>query len=431
MGIVVYPIWKYDVVRQNPHICFVSRSVTISEGAHVNPYRLAPPPRWWAPKLNPFLIRLARPIRRRRRVREQWLEQVEVTGLEHVRKAVDAGQGVLITPNHPTHADAFSMYEAADQLGHPFFFMATWHVFDSRTRIGQWALQRHGVFSVDREGADLQAFKQAVKVVQDEPYPLVIFPEGEVYHCNDRVTPFREGAAAIALSAAKRSKRDVVCIPCALKYEYVEDPMQRLVAVMDELERQIHWRPRSDLPLTDRIYQFGEAVMALKEMEFLGRANSGTLVERTDVLANEILGRLERRHQLEPQHATIPERVKELRRRSIGALAKLDGAHSDRKQLDDDLDDLFLVVQLFSYPGDYVAEKPSVERLAETLDKFEEDLLGQYSASIRARRKVTVSFGEAVPVPSDRSGKDAPHRLTETLEQRVQQMLDQHGTSNS
>ena len=177
--------------------------------------------------------------------------------------------------------------------------------------------------------------------------------------------------------------------------------------------------------------KFAEAAMALKEMEFLGRANSGTLVQRTDLLANEILGRLERRYQLQPQDATIPERVKELRRRSIGALAKLDGANPEQKQLDDDLDDLFLVVQLFSYPGDYVAEKPSVERLAETLDKFEEDLLGQYSATIRARRKVTVSFGEAVPVPPNRPGKDAPHRLTESLEQHVQEMLDRHGTSTS
>ena len=30
---------------------------------------------------------------------------------------------------------------------------------------------------------------------------LVIFPEGEIYHCNERVTPFREGAAAIAVAA--------------------------------------------------------------------------------------------------------------------------------------------------------------------------------------------------------------------------------------
>jgi len=39
------------------------------------------------------------------------------------------------------------------------------------------------------------------------------------------------------------------------------------------------------------------------------------------------------------------------------------------------MDDLFFVIQLYSYPGDYVAERPVIERIAETLDKFEEDVL--------------------------------------------------------
>ena len=177
----------------------------------MNPYRLAPPPRWWPPALKPRIVRLLRPLRRRQRIREQKLVEVEVHGAERVRRPLADGHGVLMTPNHPSHADAYSMYEVSDHVGRPFYFMATWHLFDSRNLVGRRALQWHGVFSVDREGTDLQAFKQAVKIVRDRPCPLVIFPEGEVYHCNDRVTPFREGAAVVALSAAKRAKRPVVC----------------------------------------------------------------------------------------------------------------------------------------------------------------------------------------------------------------------------
>ena len=33
--------------------------------------------------------------------------------------------------------------------------------------------------------------------------PLVVYPEGEVYHTNDRLTPLREGAAMMALTAQK------------------------------------------------------------------------------------------------------------------------------------------------------------------------------------------------------------------------------------
>ena len=393
----------------------------------MNPYRMAPPPRWWGPAMKPRLVRMLRWLRRRRCVRVMRLMEIEVQGAEHVQQALAQGHGILITPNHATHADPDTMYAAADHLRCPFYFMSTWHVFESHGRIARRVLQWHGVFSVDREGADLQAFKQAVKILQDAPYPLVIFPEGEVYHCNDRLTPFREGAAVVALSAAKRAQRSVVCVPCALKYHYLEDPTDDLLGIMGELERHIHWRPRPDRPLSERIYRFAEAAMALKEMEFLGRAATGSLPERTDALAREVLRRLEERHGVEPGDATIPERVKELRHISLSGLEKAAPGDPQARQLNDDLDDLFLVVQLFSYPGDYVAEQPSIERLAETLDKFEEDVLGKYSATVRSTRRVTVRFGKPVPARPSRDRKAAARELTSTLEDRVQAMLDELG----
>ena len=393
----------------------------------MNPYRIAPPPRRWAPAISPLMVRLLRPSRQRRRVAEQRLVEVNVHGVEHVRESLDQGRGVLITPNHPTHADAFTMYEVADRVGRPFHFMATWNVFDSRGALGHRILQWHGVFSVDREGTDLNAFKQAVKIVQSVPYPLVIFPEGEVYHCNDRVTPFREGAAAVALSSAKRGKRPVVCVPCAMKYEYIDDPTDELLRSMAELEQSIHWRPRPDLPLDQRIYRFAEAAMALKEMEFYGRATSGSLPERTDALAGEILHRLEERHEVQPGDGTIPERVKELRRLTLARLEDLSEDDPQYRQSNDDLDDLYLVVQLFSYPGDYVAERPSIERLAETLAKFEEDVLSNHTSTLQATRRATVYLGEPIAVERARDRKTATRELTDLLENRVQEMLDGHG----
>jgi 1-acyl-sn-glycerol-3-phosphate acyltransferase len=305
--------------------------------------------------------------------------------------------------------------------------MATWHVFDSKSFVGQRLLQWHGAFSVDREATDLQAFKQAVGIVQDRPHPLVIFPEGEVYHCNDRLTPFREGAATVALSAAKRAKRPIVCVPCALKYEYLGDPTETLLETMAALERNIHWRPRPDLPLDKRIYRFAEAIMAIKEMEFYGHATTGSLPERTDRLANHILGRLEARHEIGRDASTIPERVKEVRRLTLERLESLKPDDPQHKQLNDDLDDLFLVVQCFSYPGDYVAERPSTERLAETLDKFEEDVLGRYAPSVRAARKVTAYVGEPIAVEAGRKRRGAARQLTDQLEAAVREMLDRHG----
>ncbi len=58
----------------------------------------------------------------------------------------------------------------------------------------------------------MQAMKTAVDIMQNRPHPLVIFPEGDVYHTNDRIMPFRDGAAAMALMAARKAERPVVII---------------------------------------------------------------------------------------------------------------------------------------------------------------------------------------------------------------------------
>jgi len=87
------------------------------------------------------------------------------------------------------------------------------------------------------------------------------------------------------------------------------------------------------------------------------------------------------------------------------------------------LDEVFLVVQLYSYPGDYVRENPTIERLAETLDKFEEDVLKCYSATVRGERQSTITFGEPIPVEYSRD-RSVTARLTSQLEEQVQQLLD-------
>ncbi len=56
---------------------------------------------------------------------------------------------------------------------------------------------------------------------------------------------------------------------------------------------------------------------------------------------------------------------------------------------------------------------------------LEEDVLGNYSPSVRGKREVTVMFGEPVPVEAGRKNrKEAAILLTKTLEDRVQAMLD-------
>ena len=386
------------------------------------PYRR--PPRWWSPKPSAFWVRFWRRGRRRMQIQKHRLVEIEVRGLEHVRQALDDGCGVLITPNHASHADPFAVYDVAERLRMPFYVMIAWQNFVRDGALRAWILRQHGGFSVDREGNDLSAFRQAVDVLRSRPNPLVVFPEGDVYHINDRILPFREGPAAIALSAARRADRPVVIVPCAIKYRYLDDPTPELVEVMGRLEESIHWRPRTDLTLPQRIYHLAEGALSLKEIEFYGHSSSGPLPERIRNLIDFILSWLEDRYTLDAGHATVPERVKLLRQQAIRRLVESPEGSPERRQCEEDITDLFLAVQLFSYPGDYVAEDPSIERIAETIDKLEEDVLGVKTATIRGSRKATVTLGEPIPVPSGRRERLSATELTRLLEARVQGLLN-------
>ena len=395
----------------------------------MNHYRLGPPPRWWEPRLSPWLVRRSQRLRKYLTHRMHRVSAVHVHNESVVRSAIDSGKGVVIAPNHSSHADPHAIYDAMDIVGTPIFIMATWHVFDVRKRLAQWMLQKIGCFSVDRDGADMKALKEAIRILQSERFPLVIFPEGEIYHCNDRVTPFLEGAATIASTAARKSDRDLVIIPCAMKYQYVDQPHDELLKVMTELEEQILWRPRHHKTLQERIYDFSEAVLALKEIEMLGAANSGSLPDRVRHLASQILSRHEQVRGIEIGDKSIPERVREIRRRAIKEICdeEIPVTSDQQKAAFEQLDDSYLVGQLFSYPGNYVVESPTIERLAETIDKFEEDALKRPSAGIRGKRECHVYFGEPIPVSGDRkSAGSTPAEVTRQMEDAVQKMLDAH-----
>ena len=392
------------------------------KSAPMNPYQMTAPPRRWDPKLSPTIVRLFKHISRSKAKTTCKLMEVKVENVEVLKEAVAANQGVLITPNHSTHADPYAMNEVSYLANLPFYFMATWNIFDVQGKIGQWVLQKHGVFSVDREGTDRKAMEIAQDILKHKKHPLVIFPEGEVYHCNDRVTPFREGAAALSVFAARKSERPIVAIPCAMKYRYTKDPTPELLELMTRLEHSIHWYSQNDLSLSERIYRLGGALMALKELEYLGQVREGALNERTRFLADSILRRHEQKYEVAKIGNTIPERVKELRRRTISLMDDVHDESTDQESRRN-LAEYMLVVQLFSYPGNYVAENPSVERIAETLDKMEEDLLGIESAIPRGERAAQIRFGDPIIIPSERK-RDIATEITHQLEGAVQAMLD-------
>ena len=181
------------------------------------------------PRHDPLCLALARLTGRRMLRKDHRIEAIDLDGEDGLRARLGRGDGVLLCPNHTDHADSHLMFELSRRVGRPFYYMAAYQIFQGHRR---WFLPRLGAFPVDREGADLTAFKTGIDILARARNPLVIFPEGEIHHLGDRLTPLREGALAVAATAVKRlagEANTVWVVPVAIKYRFLEshDPTPR------------------------------------------------------------------------------------------------------------------------------------------------------------------------------------------------------------
>ncbi|CAN5915063.1 hypothetical protein BH23PLA1_BH23PLA1_44880 [soil metagenome] len=395
------------------------------------------PYRFCAPNSRPFWYRATRGLRRRMLRGEHWIEAIEVDGVESLAALLERGDRVLLTPNHCDHADGLLMLDLADRLKRPICAMCTHQIFHGNAGLRYHLLPRLGLFPVDREGADSAPFKAGIEVLVRGEHSLLIFPEGEIYFLADRLTALREGPATMAVKAAGRladSGAMLWVVPIGLKYRFVNgyDPIPAFHERMATLESRLTWRPQTDRPLVERIYQYGGGLLSLKEMEYLGQARSGSFPQRLAHLRDYILESLEDRHHgTHRAQATVPERVKELRRSIIAQLLKRTATPEQQRQLRFDLDDLFLVLQIYSYPGDYIMECPTLERVGETLMKLDEDLLGVDLARPLGPRRALVRVGEPIEVgaflASARRSRDAANALSNAMHAGIQATLDAMG----
>lgn len=349
--------------------------------------------------------------------------------LERIRK----GDSVLITPNHSDHADPQVLLHLNRELKIPVHFVAARETFDVNRGFNGMVLQRAGVFSIDREGADIAALKEAMRIVYEGRYPLVMFPEGEIYHLNDQLTPLNQGAATIMLKTAAKLRKEgkqqgCWIIPTAIQYSYVDDISATFPTAMKRLEKHILWAPQEQLDIVARIYKFGEALLSLKEKELFDCTLSGPLPSRLEQFRELLIGGLEEKYFAKKDaKGGHPERIRKLRGKIRSIL--LDETPPPKETVNDcyrDLDKLFLAIQSFSYPGQYVRDGASMKRIAETIVKFEEDVFGEYT--IKGNRKAQVTFCDPIDVfayidSQGKASKTAATELTNRMEAVIQAAL--------
>jgi 1-acyl-sn-glycerol-3-phosphate acyltransferase len=387
------------------------------------PYTFRPPkPRAWFRPLGLFANRYY--LQKKFAV-----TRLDDSGFDRVKELSRAGHAVLLAPNHADHSDPHVMTELVARHGMKSNFMAAREVFEV-SKLGAFALESMGVYSVDRDGPDLSAIKTSITLLESSSDPLVIYPEGEIYHHHERLDPLHEGVASILLKAAGRMNggKEAYLVPVGIRFHHDPSVEATFRGRLSTLEDRIGWTPRPAMPLDDRIVRLGTGLLGLKEMEHTGEAGRGRIQDRLASLCDALLSAAESHHGRDPKSVTAPERVRAQRYRIRKRLldAERPPTASERDELLDDLDRVFTALQAHSYIGDYFLAEQTLDRRAETIMKLEEDLLG--FPNYPAPRTARVVAGEPIPVSGMLASGELPAKggastLTALLEERLGGLL--------
>jgi len=357
------------------------------------------------------------------------VEQVQVGAVDKLHELQRGGHGILIAPNHCRMSDALVLQALSAELGQPFHAMASSHLFRG-SRLQSFLLRRMGAFSIYREGIDRAAVDQAVEILATASRPLVIFPEGALSQANDWLNALQEGVSFIARTAAARcrrqqeaSERRVYVVPVGIRYVFDGDLDSTAENLLSSIEKRLSWSPLTGLPLTERIVRVGGALLALKELEYLGAAQTGSLAERLQRLIDHLLVPAEVEWLKGPRSGSVIARVRDLRRAVLPEMIEggLPVAELERRWTQ--LNRAELAQSLSLYPPDYVASNPTVDRILETIERFNEHLNGK-EVNVGPRRAV-IEVGEPILASATRDRGAEVDPLLAALDVQLKSLLQQ------
>lgn len=272
---------------------------------------------------------------------------------------------------------------------------------------------------------------EAIKTIELGHFALTLFPEGNVFLENDRIAPFNDGAAFIASRAAKsllEKKERVLGIPISIKLTHHTDARPALRQILDQLAE----RTNVKIDLNDPIWAMKSIGLAELKPEMSRRKiempTGDDIRAITHVLADSVLSKLESELGLMVDSKLDPlERVRRARRiiHEIRTDPEKSADHLRAARLANDAQ---LAFRIASYSGDYVSEKPTLDRVGETIEKLYEDL---HDVVLRpyAPRTAIVQIGEPIDITeSAKSGarpKQIVAQLTEAFEKSVQSGIDE------
>lgn len=358
------------------------------------------------------------------------IREISVSGeTEALREAKAAGDRLLFVINHPSHSDPQALTEVQRRLGIDSCFMAAYDVF-LRGPLCAWSMQRMGNFSIDREGSDRKAMAAAIKVLSEGKRALNIFPEGNVYLTNDRLTPFLDGAAFIALKAQAATDAAVKIIPVSLKFTHLTTPRETITDRMIRLGAASGhtFQPGSSSDPIGAVLGLGRHILGsyLKKHSLHGQipGDDPSLYGLLENIAANLVAEVENGLEIAaPETAPLTARIAKARAK-IHQL-RSDPAASPHPEIHGLADRAILALRIHGYLTPYLTEHPTIDRYDETVERIAEDF-HSHSMPRTGPRRAMAAIGSPIDVSgfSEMKLREALPALTETMERSVQAGID-------
>jgi hypothetical protein len=211
----------------------------------------------------------------------------------------------------------------------------------------------------------------------------------------------------------------------AIRYRF-NFPVEAAAArVLDEIETRLTWRPSRNLSLFDRFRKVALGLLALKELDYLGRTQDGGLNERAARLIDAILGPLEKEWTGGNGEGHAVARVKRLRTAILPDMIKGEISEEEKARRWRQLDSADIAQRLYHYPPGYLGTDAPPGRIIETAERFEEDVTGKIR--VHGPIEAVVTVGEPIEVSAGREARGESDPLMTAIETQWKTMLSVGG----
>ncbi len=394
------------------------------------------PYRFFEAKPSRPLIWLGRELNRRVILpgKNHRISEVVISGeTEALREAKESGARLMFVMNHPSHSDPQVVSEIHRRLGVDSCFMAAYDVF-LRSKFCEWSMQRLGNFSIDREGSDRKAMAAAINVLKEGKTALNIFPEGNVYLTNDRLTPFLDGAAFIALKAqAALAEVPVKIIPISLKFTHLTQPREAVTERMRKLAEDsgyIFPNGAAEDPVS-AVLGLGQHILGGYLDHHGLEKGSGCLYEMLTAFAEDLVHGVEAGLKITPAgNSPLVGRIAAVRSK-IHQL-RTDVSADPHPEIDGLADRAILALRIHGYLVPYLTEHSTIDRFDETVERIAEDFYSKTMPRTGSRRAMGMIHPPIdVRDFSEMKLREALSLLTGKIEKIVQDGINSLNETNS